>query len=114
MPYHRDLDRLEKKLADEHRLGTTGRGVGPAYVDKIAVTASAAADLADGSRLRERLEAVVPRKSALCKSCTATRLYGGRSVRLLHALRRAASFRCSSIAGELVDDALAVRTQSAV
>ncbi len=36
MPYHRDLDRLEEEARGAHRLGTTGRGVGPAYVDKAA------------------------------------------------------------------------------
>lgn len=36
MPYHRDLDRLEEEARGPHRLGTTGRGVGPAYVDKVA------------------------------------------------------------------------------
>lgn len=65
MPYHRDLDRLEEEARGEHRLGTTGRGVGPAYVDKAARDGIRTADLADPEGLRRRLEAVVPRKSAL-------------------------------------------------
>lgn len=71
MPYHRDLDRLEEEARGPHRLGTTGRGVGPAYVDKIAREGIRCADLADETRLRERLEAVVPRKSVLLQ-----KLYG--------------------------------------
>lgn len=71
MPYHRDLDRLEEEARGAHRLGTTGRGVGPAYVDKIARDGIRCADLADAAWLRERLEAVVPRKSALLQ-----KLYG--------------------------------------
>src|SRR5690625_3249523 len=47
MPYHRDLDRLEEEARGSHRLGTTGRGVGPAYVDKIAREGIRCADLAD-------------------------------------------------------------------
>lgn len=71
MPYHRDLDRLEEEARGPHRLGTTGRGVGPAYVDKVAREGIRCADLADPAGLRERLEVVVPRKSALLQ-----KLYG--------------------------------------
>lgn len=71
MPYHRDLDRLEEEARGPHRLGTTGRGVGPAYVDKVAREGIRCADLADPEGLRERLEAVVPRKTALLQ-----KLYG--------------------------------------
>src|SRR5690606_33600820 len=71
MPYHRDLDRLEEEARGVHRLGTTGRGVGPAYVDKAARDGIRCADLTDKDWLRQRLEAVVPRKSALLQ-----KLYG--------------------------------------
>lgn len=71
MPYHRDLDRLEEQARGSRRIGTTGRGVGPAYVDKIAREGIRCADLTDEAGLRERLEAVVPRKSALLQ-----KLYG--------------------------------------
>lgn len=71
MPYHRDLDRLEEEARGAHRLGTTGRGVGPAYVDKAARDGIRCADLTDKDWLRQRLEAVVPRKSALLQ-----KLYG--------------------------------------
>ncbi|MBO8142549.1 MAG: adenylosuccinate synthase [Firmicutes bacterium] len=67
MPYHRDLDRLEEEARGSRRLGTTGRGVGPAYVDKAAREGVRLADLADEAWLRERLAAVVPRKSELLR-----------------------------------------------
>ncbi len=38
MPYHRQLDLLEEEARGEARIGTTGRGVGPAYADKAART----------------------------------------------------------------------------
>lgn len=65
MPYHRDLDRLEEEARGPHRVGTTGRGVGPAYVDKVGRDGLRTADLMDKEHLRSRLEAIVPRKSAL-------------------------------------------------
>lgn len=71
LPYHRDLDKLEEEARGRYKLGTTGRGVGPAYVDKVAREGIRLADLADEEWLRERLDAVVPRKSALLQ-----KLYG--------------------------------------
>lgn len=65
LPYHRDLDRLEEEARGPHRIGTTGRGVGPAYVDKVAREGVRMADLLDEQWLLERLQAIVPRKSAL-------------------------------------------------
>ena len=71
MPYHRDQDRLEEEARGAFRLGTTGRGVGPAYADKIAREGIRCSDLLDEAWLRQRLEAVVPRKSLLLQ-----KLYG--------------------------------------
>jgi len=65
MPYHRDQDRLGEEARGEYRLGTTGRGVGPAYADKVAREGIRCADLLDESWLKERLQAVVPRKSRM-------------------------------------------------
>lgn len=71
LPYHRDLDKFEEKARGPHKLGTTGRGVGPAYVDKVAREGIRMADLVDAAWLRQRLEAIVPRKSELLQ-----KLYG--------------------------------------
>lgn len=68
MPYHM----LHEKLAEESRaaskIGTTLRGIGPAYEDKIARCGLIMADLLDESRFRRRLEAVLPMKNALLRS----------------------------------------------
>jgi len=45
LPYHRMLDQLRDGQAGKHRIGTTGRGIGPAYQDKIARVGIRAADL---------------------------------------------------------------------
>lgn len=67
LPYHRELDRIEERAkADEGtEVGTTGRGIGPAYEDKVGRRGIRVGDLLDPAVLRERLEYVVPRKRAL-------------------------------------------------
>src|SRR5438093_7352568 len=47
LPYHRDLDLLSEARRGEDKIGTTSRGIGPAYEDKIARRGIRAGDLAD-------------------------------------------------------------------
>ncbi|CAB1130257.1 adenylosuccinate synthetase [Candidatus Hydrogenisulfobacillus filiaventi] len=60
MPYHKQLDRLQEGARGAAKLGTTGRGIGPAYMDKAARTGLRVADLLNpadfAARLREALE----------------------------------------------------------
>ncbi|HOX28705.1 MAG TPA: adenylosuccinate synthase [bacterium] len=55
MPYHKTLDRFEEELKGKHRLGTTGRGIGPAYVDKMARVGLRMSDLFDREEFEGRL-----------------------------------------------------------
>ena len=55
MPYHLLLDELEEKLRGAHALGTTKRGIGPAYTDKVAREGLRIQDLIVPRRFRERL-----------------------------------------------------------
>ena len=71
MPYHILLDGLEEKARGEKSLGTTLRGIGPAFVDKVARMGIRAADLMDKAVLRDRLEYVLEYKNQLL-----TKLYG--------------------------------------
>lgn len=71
MPYHRAQDLLEEEARGEGKIGTTGRGIGPAYVDKVARAGIRMIDFVDPVRFRERLEAVLPQKNRLLQS-----LYG--------------------------------------
>jgi adenylosuccinate synthase len=65
LPYHRALD----QAMDQGRIGTTGRGVGPAYADKAARLGIRVGDLLDEAVLREKLETAVPVKNLLLRAC---------------------------------------------
>ena len=64
-PYHQMLDELEERARGDAALGTTKRGVGPAFVDKIARNGIRMADLLEPDALRARLEQVLPEKNAV-------------------------------------------------
>jgi adenylosuccinate synthase len=53
---HTDLDRMREAAAGAERIGTTGRGIGPAYEDKVGRRAIRVADLADEATLEGRLD----------------------------------------------------------
>jgi adenylosuccinate synthase len=55
MPYHKILDKFEEELKGKHKLGTTGRGIGPAYVDKMARIGLRVSDLFDRVEFEGRL-----------------------------------------------------------
>jgi adenylosuccinate synthase len=61
MPYHVLLDQLEERERGAARLGTTSRGIGPAYVDKVARRGLRVVDLMEPDLFRERLTATLPR-----------------------------------------------------
>jgi adenylosuccinate synthase len=56
MPYHRAVDRARERLRGAGKIGTTGRGIGPAYEDKMARTGIRIGDLYDEVGFREALE----------------------------------------------------------
>ncbi len=56
LPYHRDLDRLREDTRGEAKIGTTGRGIGPAYADKIERWGIRTCDLLKPRRLREQVK----------------------------------------------------------
>ena len=72
MPYHVVLDELAEKALGSQAIGTTGRGIGPAYTDKAARVGIRAADLLDIESLRPRLEAVMDHANAVIE-----KVYGG-------------------------------------
>jgi adenylosuccinate synthase len=65
MPYHLEQDRIQESLRGDGRIGTTGRGVGPAYSDKMERIGIRMADLLDNDTLRQRLARVVNVKNDL-------------------------------------------------
>lgn len=65
MPYHRLIDRAEEERRGIHKLGTTGRGIGPTYADKAERVGIRMVDLIHPEDLRERLHWAVPYKNEL-------------------------------------------------
>lgn len=65
MPYHRELDRLTERYLGKHGLGTTKRGIGPAYADKAARIGLRVQDLSDPKIFRQKLEVALKEKNAV-------------------------------------------------
>jgi adenylosuccinate synthase len=57
MPYHRVIDKESERFKGKRSIGTTGRGIGPAYVDKMSRIGIRMVDLLDPETFREKLEA---------------------------------------------------------
>ena len=61
MPYHTLLDQLDERDRGAGKIGTTSRGIGPAYVDKVARRGIRVVDLMEPGVFRARLAATLPR-----------------------------------------------------
>ncbi len=82
MPYHRLLDGAEERLREGAKVGTTGRGIGPSYSDKVARLGIRMVDLVDENALSEKLGFLVPLKQRMLDA------YGDRAKLDLEAIRR--------------------------
>ena len=76
LPLHRQLDLLRESQLGSSRLGTTGRGIGPAYEDKVARRALRVADLADADTLAEKIERCLAHHNALRRGMGAEEVDG--------------------------------------
>ena len=65
MPYHQELDRVTERYLGKSKLGTTKRGIGPAYADKAARVGLRVQDLLDRKIFCEKLDVVLKEKNAL-------------------------------------------------
>ena len=65
LPFHRDLDGAREAQAGANRIGTTGRGIGPAYEDKAGRRAIRVGDLADPEALDGKIERLLAHHNAL-------------------------------------------------
>jgi adenylosuccinate synthase len=63
MPYHRDLDGASERRLGENEIGTTRRGIGPAYMDKASRLGIRVQDLTDEHILRKKIEAALLEKN---------------------------------------------------
>ena len=75
MPHHRALDRVTERYLGSARIGTTGRGIGPAYADKVARTGIRVQDLFDPGILQQKLDLVLREKNQLL-----TKVYNRRGI----------------------------------
>jgi adenylosuccinate synthase len=67
LPLHGALDRAREAARGEHKIGTTGRGIGPAYEDKIARRAIRACDLAEPETLSAKLDELLLHHNTLLR-----------------------------------------------
>ncbi|MBU6411031.1 MAG: adenylosuccinate synthase [Verrucomicrobia bacterium] len=72
LPYHRELDGRREALKGREKIGTTKRGIGPAYADKAARVGLRINDLVDESRLEEKLSSRVKENNEVLAALGAT------------------------------------------
>ncbi len=75
MPYHVLLDQLQEKRRGKDAIGTTGRGIGPAYLDKVERSGIRVGELLDMEDLSLRLPDIVERKNEVL-----TKIYGAEPI----------------------------------
>ena len=71
LPYHKTLDKIKETKRGKDKIGTTKRGIGPAYVDKIARTGIRMIDMIDGKSLSKKIEINLKEKNDIFE-----KLYG--------------------------------------
>ncbi len=92
MPYHVAIDKVSERYLGKAKIGTTGRGIGPAYQDKVARLGVRVQDLLDPSILAQKVEAALDIKNQfLVKIYNRKALDAGRIVDM--ALEQAEGFR---------------------
>ena len=65
LPYHKELDKLQEADPSRNKIGTTGRGIGPCYVDKAARTGIRVGDMLDRAAFERKLRANIEQKNRL-------------------------------------------------
>jgi len=72
MPWHIELDNLQEKMRGKEALGTTKRGIGPAYADKAERSGIRMGDLLDADYFKEKVYGIIKIKNAIIE-----KVYGG-------------------------------------
>lgn len=75
MPYHIDIDGLSENAMKSSKIGTTKKGIGPTYSDKIARTALKVQDLFCEETLEQRLDVILPLKNLLMEKLFGAKTY---------------------------------------
>ena len=74
-PYHQTLDRVTERFLGNRAIGTTGRGIGPTYADKVGRVGLRVQDIFDESILRQKIEAALHQKNQIL-----VKLYNRRAI----------------------------------
>lgn len=82
-PFHRELERAAEAALGPRRIGTTARGIGPTYEDKMSRRGLRTCDLLDPARFEQKLRRLLEHKSALAKA-----LYGQAELDSAHVLEQ--------------------------
>ncbi|GII28330.1 adenylosuccinate synthase [Planotetraspora mira] len=75
MPHHKAIDKVSERFLGKSKIGTTGRGIGPAYGDKIYRVGIRVQDLLDPGILRQKIEAALAEKNQIL-----TKIYNRRGL----------------------------------
>ncbi len=68
MPYHKIMDKAREESAGKSKIGTTNRGIGPCYEDKVARRGVMVGDLFDDELLRSKIETAIREKNVILKN----------------------------------------------
>ena len=83
LPLHRDLDLLREEAAGAAKIGTTGRGIGPAYEDKVGRRAIRISDLRNPQNLPPKIERLLAHHNALRRGLGVAEMDGGTLIEAL-------------------------------
>ena len=90
MPYHIELDQLSESAKGDNAIGTTGRGIGPAYADKASRNGLRVSELLDLDALKPRLKETLDNANAFI-----TKVYGGEAMELEAVFNKCAEWSLS-------------------
>ncbi|MBI20874.1 MAG: adenylosuccinate synthase [Chloroflexi bacterium] len=97
MPYHIELDQLEERSRGNTSIGTTGRGIGPAYVDKVARSGIRMDELLYPLKLQEKLSEIIEVKNNIIQ-----KIYNGNPVSLENTVN--SIFRWNNFLSPYIDE----------
>jgi adenylosuccinate synthase len=75
LPYHKKIDLLREEQLGRNRIGTTGRGIGPAYEDRVGRRGILFCEFVDPAQFRQQLEACLPYVNSYLKAVFNARPY---------------------------------------
>lgn len=75
LPYHIDIDGISENTSGKNKIGTTKKGIGPTYSDKIGRYGIKIQDLYDDEALNTRLDAILPLKNKMLEKVFGTKTY---------------------------------------